>query len=153
MPFPRPVEQGAAEFELERQAFRSLLNEFSDVPDLLRSEQMAAAFVVEDAKREAPAAWGQTVEGIRGELRAAREQEGIPGITWRFAREVYDRYDRFLTECLQAEQSLVRQENLQLLQAGIRGAFSTRRAAYEAKQRVPMGSVILEHVPQWFAQA
>jgi hypothetical protein len=140
------------EFEREREAFRGLLNEFHDVPDLLRGERMAVAFVVEDVKREASEAWDTKVGELRNELRAAMEREGIPGLTWRFAQEIYRRYDAFLAQRLKEEQNPVRQENLRWLQASQHERFATRREAYETKRRVPMGSVILEHVPQWFAQ-
>lgn len=148
----RPVEQGGAEFERELQAFRGLLDELSTVPDVLRSEQMATAFVIEDVKREAPDAWEDRLGNLRNELRVSREREGIPGLTWRLAQEIHHRYDGFLTRCLQEEQNPVRQENLRRLQQGVQGDFSTRREAYEARRRVPMGSVILEHVPRWFAE-
>lgn len=150
---PRAEGEGGAEFERELQAFRDLLEEFRAVPNVLRSEQMAAAFVVEDVRQEAPEAWENKLGDLRGELRAVREREGIPALTWRFAQELNQRYDRFLTERLREEQNPVRQENLHRLQEGVRGDFSTRREAYEAGRRVPMGSVILEHVPRWFAQA
>lgn len=153
MSFTRPVEQGGAEFERELQAFRALLDELGDVPDLLRSEKMATAFVVEDTKREAAEGWESKLGDLHNELRASREREGIPGLTWRFAQEVYQRYDKFLTQRLQEERDVVRQENLRRLQEGVRGDFPTRREAYEAGRRVPMGSVILEHIPRWFAQA
>lgn len=153
MSFVRPVEQGGAEFERELQAFRGLLEELRTAPDVLRSEEMATAFVVEDFRREAPEAWENSVSVLREELRVARDREGIPGMTWRHAQEIHNRYDSFLTHCLQEERDPVRQANLRQLQEGIRGDFSTRRGAYEARRRVPMGSVILEHVPRWFAQA
>lgn len=153
MSFPRPVERGGAEFERELQAFRGLLNELSDVPDLLRSERMATAFVVEDFKREASEAWENKVNALREELRTLQGQEGVPGVTWRLAQEVHGRYSAHLARCLEEERDETRRGNLQFLQRRIQGAFETRRAAYEAKQRVPIGSVILEHVPRWFAQA
>lgn len=152
MSFTRPVEQGGAEFERELQAFHGLLEELRTVPDVLRSEEMATAFVVEDVKREASEAWENNVSALREELRVAREREGIPGMTWRHAQEIHNRYDGFLTRCLQEEQDPVRKTNLRQLQEGVRGDFSTRREAYEAGRRVPMGSVILEHVPRWFSQ-
>lgn len=152
MSFVRPVEQGGAEFERELQAFRGLLEELRTAPDVLRSEEMATAFVVEDFKREVPEAWENKLGDLRNELRASREREGVPGLTWQLAQEVYQRYDRFLTQCLQEEQNPVRQENLRRLQQSVQGDFSTRREAYEAGRRVPIGSVILEHVPRWFAQ-
>lgn len=149
----RVEREGGAEFERELQAFRGLFGELSEVPDLLWSEKMATAFVVEDTKRETPPTWEHKLEELRGELRDARAREGIPGLTWRLAQEIYERYDRFLTQCLREEQAPIRQENLQVLQQDIRDGFATRREAYEGGRRVPMGSVILEHVPKWFPQA
>ena len=52
----QPVESGAS-FERELSSFRDLIGELRDVPDLVRSEQMAVAFLVEDMKRESPEDW------------------------------------------------------------------------------------------------
>ncbi|MDP3770699.1 MAG: hypothetical protein Q8R16_00170 [bacterium] len=140
-------------FVRERRAFHDLLNIFRAVPDLSWVEQWATAFVVEEIKRGDPEGWERTVGALRDELQAVHAQEGIPGITWRFAREVQDRYDAFLVRCLAEEQDPTRRENLEILQRGIQRDFPTRRDVYEAGRRVPMGSVILEHVPQWFPKA
>ncbi len=150
---PRSTEGGPIDpFERERRALHGLLEPLRDVPDLSRAEQRAVAFVVEDIKRGAPEAWEQTVGTLRDELQAVHTQEGIPGITWRLAREIHERYAAFLARCLAEEQDPVRRGNLEILQRGIQRDVVTRRETHEAGRRVPMGSVILEHVPRWFPQ-
>lgn len=150
----RSAERGSGDtFERERRALHGLLEPLNDVPDVTRAEQWATAFVVEDIKRSEPTAWEDVVEALRNELRAAHAQEGISGITWRMAREIQDRYSAFLATCLHEEQDAVRRGNLEILQQGIQRDFLTRHDAHEAGKRVPMGSVILEHVPKWFPQA
>jgi len=140
-------------FERERRAFQGLLESLQDVPDLLLTEQSAVAFVVEDMKRAVPEAWERTVGVLRDELHSMYVQEGVPGMTWRLAREIHDRYGAFLARCHAEERDPVRRGNLEVLQQGIDRDFPTRRETYEAGHRVPMGSVILEHVPPWFPQA
>lgn len=149
----RAAEEGSGDlFARERRALSDLLEPLHDVPDFSRAEQRAAAFVVDDLKRGEPATWERAVEALRDELRTAHEHEGVPGVTWRLAREVHDRYLAWLARCLEDEHDEVRRGNLEVLQQGIERDLSTRREAYEAGRRVPVGSVILEHVPQWFPQ-
>lgn len=149
----RSAEGGSGDtFERERRALHGLLEPLNDVPNLTWPEQWATAFVIEDIKRSEPTAWEHVVQVLRDELRTAHAQEGISGITWRMAREIQDRYSAFLAKCLQEEQDAVRRGNLEILQQGIQRDFSTRHDAHEAGRRVPMGSVIFEHVPPWFPQ-
>ncbi|MBI4449739.1 hypothetical protein HY634_01655 [Candidatus Uhrbacteria bacterium] len=149
----RSAEGGPVDpFERERRAFGGLLEPLRDVPDFSRAEQRAVAFIVEDIKRASPEAWEHAVESLRDALQAARVQKGIPGITWRLAQEIYERYTAFLARCLVEEQDPVRRENLEILQRGIQRDFVTRDEMQSAGKRCPTGSVILEHVPQWFPQ-
>ncbi len=149
----RSTERGPSDsFERERRAFHALLESLQTVTDLSEVEQRAVAFVGEDMKRDVPETWERSVAALADALQSANAQEGVPGVTWQLAQAIHDRYDAFLTRRLQAEQDPTRRENLEILQQGIQRDFPTRREAYEAKRRVPMGSVILEHVPTWFPQ-
>lgn len=146
------IERGGGRFQRERSAYRKLLDTVRDVPDLSRVEHHALAFLVEDMRKEAPNDFERIVETLIHELLELQRTEGIPGITRKLSQEFNRRYASFVSGRSAQEQDTVRKENLGILLTRLGKDMESLEEAYNRRARVPIGSVVLEHLPPWFEQ-
>ncbi|OGL71052.1 hypothetical protein A3B32_03355 [Candidatus Uhrbacteria bacterium RIFCSPLOWO2_01_FULL_53_9] len=134
----------------EIDAYHALLDLVRNIPDLSRVEQHALAFIIEDLRQHAPEHWEEEAAALTGTLRRTKESEGATGLTWALAQEFARRYDATLAQLQLQEQKSVRQENLDILRTRLASDLETLKTANQEGRRVPIGSVVLEHVPPWF---
>lgn len=138
------------QWQLEMRAYQELLDLTRDVPYFSRPEQYTLAFIIEDARQKAPEHWEQDITTLKDELQSAKEHGDLPAFTWRLAQEFNQRYIAFLGELEPQEQDSIRQKNLETLRKGLTDDMKIRQKAYQSGERVPIGTVIPEHVPEWF---
>lgn len=146
------LENGAKRFQREIRAYRKLLDAVQDVPDLSRVEHHALAFLVEEMRAEAPNDFERIVEALIDELLELKRTEGIPGVTRKLSQEFNRRYAAFVSGRSAQEPDPVRKENLGILLTRLGKDMESLEEAYNRRARVPIGSVVLEHLPPWFEQ-
>ena len=138
------------QFKRETNAYRVLAELVRDIPDFSRVERHAMAFIVENMGQQGSDTLGQNIEALRNELLQIKSKEGIPGLTWKLSQEFNRRYEAFLGQLETHEQDPARKKNLAILREQVGKDMKIRQQAYGEGRRVPIGSVILEHVPSWF---
>lgn len=151
--FTEPRMDGEARrFTREINAHRTLVEAVQDVTGLTRVEHHVLAFLIEDMRRQAPDDFERLVSALIDELRAIKQLEGIPGLTKILSREFNRRYEAFVSNLKDQETDPVRKENMGILVGRLGKDLGILEQAYANKTRVPIGSVVLEHVPPWFEQ-
>lgn len=146
------MDDGAKRFTREINAYRTLMEAIQDVTGITRVEQHVLAFLVEDMRRQAPDDFDRLVSALIDELRAIKQIEGIPGLTKILSREFNRRYKAFVSNRKDQETDPVRKENMGILVGRLDKDAGILEQAYANTTRVPIGSVVLEHVPPWFEQ-
>ncbi len=148
--YPTKQQEPSGLWSHETNAYRRLLEIVNDIPHLTETERRALAFVIEDMSQTAPDRLEQDLQALEDALRQIKEQKGLPELTWKLAQEFTRRYDAFLAKLQSQEQDPTRQKNLNLLRESLARDLETLRQAHQEGRRVPIGSVISEHVPVWF---
>ena len=144
------MEQGSHEQEQHQiAAFHELLNLVNGREECPRSEQYALAFIIEDMAQKKMERWKNDFLPLKEELFQDKETGGLSAVTWRLAREFHDRYDAFLAELETREQNPARLKNIKTLRRIDNRDMDIRLKEFESGRRVPVGSVIMEHVPKW----
>ena len=148
------LEQEATDqFQHQIHAYRELLDQTRDMPNFSRVGEYALAFIVEDMCQETGEQLEQNLNALKENLRQAKETDGLQGLAWTLAQEVYKYYDAFLARLENQEQNPVRQENLKALREGLARDIKLSEVIYQSQKAVPIGGIILEHVPKWFQRA
>lgn len=140
------LEANAHEFEAEKMAYQELVTLVDSVSVLSLAEEYAMAFLVHEMHRKDVHAF----HALMKELQALSDQKNVSDFTWRLAELVQKYYSAFLTQKEKEETDGVRKKNLSVLKDGLNHDMPLRKQVHTSGNRVPIGSVILEHVPTWF---
>ena len=130
-------------------AFHELLRLVKEKEECPRSEQYALAFIIEDMVQKKLKKWMNDYTPFKEGLIQEKETGGLPAITWKLAQEFHDRYDELLARLERQEQDPIRLKNIEMIRRMDIRDMEIRLNAFNAGRRVPIGSVILEHVPKW----
>src|SRR3990167_5920102 len=133
------------QFHREISAYHELLGQARDIPNFSRVGEYALAFIVEDMCQKAGEQLEHNLNALKENLRQAKETDGLQGLAWTLAQEVYKYYDAFLARLENQEQNPVRQENLKALREGLARDIQLSEVIYQSREVAPIGGIILEH--------
>ena len=144
-------EQISEQATLQVNMYHTLLDRLQNVSDLSQTEHYALAFLV-DAIAQEPATQRQhSFSTLLAEISPSSDAKDISSNTWKLAQAFHTRYEAFLVHETAQTSDPIRQKNLQILRTALLGDMKHRETLHQTGKRVPIGSVIFEHLPSWFS--
>ena len=132
------------------EAYRELLALLRDLPVIRHSTHYALAFLVEDMRRSSGEGWKEVFVAFKSELAHAMEEGGLPQLTGKIQEALLNRYGVYLKDLEMHETDMLRKRNLGLLIRTLDDEKNISEEVCDMGRAMPIGGVILEHVPSWF---